>query len=163
MATEALLARGARTIATITGPLDMCAGLDRLAGYRAALHSARRRPLGRHVVTGDFTVEGGAVAMNRLLDADPGIDAVFAASDLTALGAIRALTERGLRVPEDVAVVGFDDVHEAQLGRPALTTVHQPITELGRTMARMLLGRLNGNPVERTAVLPVELVRRQSA
>jgi DNA-binding LacI/PurR family transcriptional regulator len=163
LATQALLDRGARRVATITGPLDMCAGLDRLEGYRSALRSAGRPLVERRVVTGDFTADGGAAAMARLLDTDPDVDAVFAASDLTALGAMRTIAERRLRVPEDVAVVGFDDVHEASLGNPPLTTVRQPIDELGRTMARMLVARVNGVETQRTSVLPVSLVRRGSA
>jgi DNA-binding LacI/PurR family transcriptional regulator len=162
-ATDLLIARGATRIATITGPLDMCAGLDRLDGYRDAMRRAGRKPLKRHVAIGDFTAEGGATAMNRLLDADASIDAVFAASDLTALGAMSVLADRGLRVPDDVAIVGFDDVREASLANPALTTVRQPIDELGRTMARKLLDRIAGAPAERTTVLPVEVVRRRSA
>jgi DNA-binding LacI/PurR family transcriptional regulator len=162
-ATQVLIDRGATRIATITGPLDMTAGLDRLTGYTEALVAAGRKPLKKHIVTGDFSIERGGAAMRQLLDADPSIDGVFAASDLTALGAISALTARGKRVPEDVAVVGFDDVREAGLAHPALTTVRQPIDEVGRTMARKLLARLSGARAERITVLPVDVVRRMSA
>ncbi|HJQ43799.1 MAG TPA: LacI family DNA-binding transcriptional regulator [Jatrophihabitantaceae bacterium] len=162
-ATELLLERGSRCIATITGPLDMVAGLDRLAGFEQAMQAARRKPLKRHVVNGDFTVEGGAAAMNQLLDTEPNLDAVFAASDLTAIGAIQAITARGLRVPDDIAVVGFDDVPQAAVTTPALTTVRQPIDELGRTSARILLRRISGEKSRRANVLPVEIVRRASA
>lgn len=162
-ATELLIARGARRIATITGPLDMCAGLDRLAGYEQALAAAKRKPVKKLIGQGDFTHAGGYRAMSKLLDDDPTIDAVFAASDLTALGAITAITGRGLRVPEDIAVVGFDDVREASLSVPALTTVRQPIDELGRTMARKLLARIAGFDPARTTVLPVDVVQRASA
>jgi DNA-binding LacI/PurR family transcriptional regulator len=163
IATELLIARGAQRIATISGPLDMCAGQDRLAGYKAALCSAGRTPIDRHIAEGDFSVDGGARAMAALLDADPQIDAVFAASDLTALGAMQTLSERGRAVPADVAVVGFDDVREAQLATPPLTTIRQPIDELGRTMARVLLARVAGTEAKLTTVLPVEVVRRDSA
>jgi DNA-binding LacI/PurR family transcriptional regulator len=162
-ATELLLERGAKCIATITGPLDMVAGLDRLAGFHDAMRAARRRPLKRHIAHGDFSVEGGAAAMNRLLDADPAIDAVFAASDLTGVGAIQAITARGLSVPDDIAVVGFDDVPQAAVSVPPLTTVRQPIDELGRTMARILLQRISDEPAPRATVLPVEVVHRASA
>jgi DNA-binding LacI/PurR family transcriptional regulator len=141
----------------------MCAGLDRLAGYRAALRSAGMHPIDEHVVEGDFSLDGGARAMAALLDADPAIDAVFAASDLTALGAMRTLTAGGRVVPHDVAIVGFDDVREAQLASPALTTIRQPIDELGRTMARVLLARIDQSEASHTTVLPIELVRRASA
>jgi DNA-binding LacI/PurR family transcriptional regulator len=162
-ATELLLARGATRIATVTGPMDMGVGQDRLAGYRAALRSAGRRPMEQHIAEGDFTFDGGVRAMAALLDADPRIDAVFAASDLTALGAMQTLAERGRSVPGEVAVVGFDDVREAQLASPPLTTIRQPIEDLGRTMARVLLARVAGTEAPRTTVLPVEVVRRDSA
>ncbi len=162
-ATELLLERGARSIATITGPLDMSAGQDRLAGYRAALVAAGRPTPGAAVAEGDFTVAGGAAAMARLLQSDPGVDAVFAASDLMALGALRTLAESGRRVPQDVAVVGFDDILEAELSTPALTTVRQPLDDLGRTMTRVLLSRVNGDDPPRRTVLPIKPVRRASA
>jgi DNA-binding LacI/PurR family transcriptional regulator len=162
-ATQVLIDRGAKCIATITGPLDMVAGLDRLAGYHEAMRAARRKPLKRHVVTGDFSIEGGIAAMNQLLDSEPALDAVFAASDLTAVGAIHAATARGLRVPDDIAIIGFDDIPQAAVATPALTTVRQPIDDLGRSMARILMQRLAGEPAPRTTVLPVQVVRRASA
>jgi DNA-binding LacI/PurR family transcriptional regulator len=162
-ATELLIARGARRIATITGPMDMCAGLDRLAGYREAMRSAGLRPLKKHIVIGDFSTEGGASAMQTLIRDDPMIDAVFAASDLTALGAMSVITASGRRIPDDIALVGFDDVREAALVTPPLTTVRQSLDVLGRAMARKLLDRLSGAPAERTTVLPVDLVHRLSA
>jgi DNA-binding LacI/PurR family transcriptional regulator len=162
-ATALLISRGAHRIATITGPLDMSVGQDRLAGYRQALQAARRRHPRSLVAEGDFTVEGGAAAMTRLLEKEPAIDAVFAASDLTAIGAIRVLAEHGRRVPDEVAVVGFDDVREARLATPALSTVRQPIDELGRTMTRVLLSRIAGEKTQQRTVLPTDLVRRDSA
>jgi DNA-binding LacI/PurR family transcriptional regulator len=162
-ATELLVSRGARRVATITGPLDMSASQDRLTGYRQALQAAHRPHPRSLVAEGDFTVEGGAAAMTRLLDKEPGIDAVFAASDLTALGAIRVLAESGRRVPDQVAVVGFDDVREARLASPALSTMRQPLDELGRTMTRVLLSRIAGQKTQQRTVLPTDLVRRDSA
>jgi DNA-binding LacI/PurR family transcriptional regulator len=162
-ATELLLDRGAKRIATITGPLDMGAGQDRLAGYRQAMLAAGREPTPDHIAAGDFTAEGGERAMRTLLERDPDVDAVFAASDMTALGALRVLAERGRGVPDDVAVVGFDDLREAALTSPALTTVRQPIEQLGKTMAEVLLGRLGGIDEPQRSVLPVQLVRRASA
>ena len=161
-ATELLISRGATRIATVTGPLDMSAGRDRLAGYEQAMAGAGRRVLRKHIVNGDFTVDGGARAMRRLLIADPAIDAVFAASDLTAVGAMQAISDSGRVVPDDVAVVGFDDVQD-QLIRPALTTVRQPIEQVGRVMARLLLRRIDGEVPERVSVVPVELVVRETA
>jgi DNA-binding LacI/PurR family transcriptional regulator len=163
LATETLLNRGARRIATITGPMDMAASHDRLAGYRAALdaHGVPSDPY--LIVTGDFSVEGGAAAMARLLDQSPDLDAVFCASDLTALGALQTLTAKGRRVPDDVAIIGFDDVPDSAIANPPLTTIRQPIRELGRTMAQVLLDRISGRSPQPTTVLPVELVRRDSA
>jgi DNA-binding LacI/PurR family transcriptional regulator len=163
LATQYLVGRGARCIGTITGPLDMVAGIDRLTGFQDAMRAAGRKPLKRHVAHGDFSVAGGAAAMNKLLDAEPKLDAVFAASDLTAIGAIQAIQSRGLAVPDDVAVIGFDDVPQAADAFPALTTVRQPIDELGRSMARVLLRRIAGETAARATVLPVEIVRRASA
>jgi DNA-binding LacI/PurR family transcriptional regulator len=163
LATELLLERGARRVATITGPQDMGAGLDRLAGYRAALQAAGCPADDRLVAAGDFSVEGGMTAMHDLLAAVPDLDAVFAASDLTAIGAMRAIEQSGRKVPDDVAVIGFDDIREAKFATPALTTVRQSPEGMGQTMARMLLDRIDGQPGERVQILPVEMIRRASA
>ena len=163
MAAARLIQRGARTVTTITGPLDMSAGQDRLTGFQQALIDAGRPFRTALYAEGDFSVDGGAAAMETLLAAEPGLDAVFAASDLMALGAMRMLAERGRRVPDDVAVMGFDDLRETQLAVPPLTTVRQPVDELGRTMTRVLLGRIAGKVVARRTVLPTQLVERSSA
>lgn len=163
MATEHLLATGRRAIATITGPLDMCAGQDRLAGYRMALAAAERPYDAGLVANGQFSIVSGQQAMAELLTARPELDAVFAASDLTAIGAMRAIEAAGRRVFDDVAVVGFDDIGDAELAHPALTTIRQPITEMGRTMAIRLLQRIAGEPAPLRTILPVELVRRLTA
>ncbi|HEY2043510.1 MAG TPA: LacI family DNA-binding transcriptional regulator [Jatrophihabitans sp.] len=163
LATRHLIGTGRRRIATITGPQDMCAGQDRLAGYRSALTEAGLRPDDGVIRDGRFTAAGGYAAMAALLQADPTIDAVFAASDLTALGAMRAIEAAGRRVFDDIAVIGFDDIGEALLAHPPLTTVRQPIFELGRTMAERLLERIGGQDPRRATVLPVELVVRETA
>jgi DNA-binding LacI/PurR family transcriptional regulator len=160
-AVEHLVARGRRRIATIAGPQDMVAGIDRLAGYRSTLDEAG---LPRREAFGDFTRESGIQAMRALLGEDPSIDAVFAASDMMAHGALVALREAGRRVPADVAVIGFDDFDISRYSEPPLTTVRQPIADAGRTMARQLLGFINGAADLPTAVvLPTELVVRESA
>jgi DNA-binding LacI/PurR family transcriptional regulator len=138
----------------------MVAGMDRLAAYRAALTGSRRRSI---VAVGDFTRESGAEAMRTLLDDDPRIDAVFVASDLMADGALRTLRQAGRRVPDDVAVMGFDDVEVARYTDPPLSTVRQPIAEIGRTLVRQLLRLAAGEAVEPALVLPTELVIRESA
>lgn len=155
-----LLAAGRRRIATIAGPQDMGAGIDRLAAYRAVLQDSDRRSI---VAVGDFTRESGAVAMRQLLADDPQLDAVFVASDLMAHGALRTLREAGRRVPDDVAVVGFDDIELARFTDPPLTTVRWPILELGRQLARQILRLVDGEQIEPTLLLATELVVRESA
>jgi DNA-binding LacI/PurR family transcriptional regulator len=162
-AVEVLLRRGCRCVATIAGPLDMGVGQDRLAGYRQALARARLPADPRLVAEGDFTAESGTIAMRRLLADAPELDGVFAASDLMALGAMQELDRQGRRVPEDVAVIGFDDIRPAALSTPPLSTVRQPIDRLGRTMATVLLARLRGAEPDRMTVLPTEVVLRASA
>ena len=162
-AVEHLVRRGRRRIATITGPLDMGVGLDRLEGYREGLAAAGLAADEDLVEPGDFTEEGGAAAMARLL-ARPGppVDAVFAASDLVAAGALRALRAAGRRVPEDVAVVGFEDSAVARYAQPPLTTVRQPIEEMGRQATRMLLAKIAGETGGMHLILDVDLVVRAS-
>jgi DNA-binding LacI/PurR family transcriptional regulator len=160
LAVRHLLAAGRRRIATIAGPQDMVAGVDRLNGYRAELRDSDRRSI---IAVGDFTRESGITAMRQLLADDPALDAVFVASDLMAEGALRALRQAGRRVPDDVAVIGFDDNEIARYTEPPLTTVRQPIIDIGRTMARQLLRIADGEAVEAATVLPTELVVRESA
>ncbi|GAB1643342.1 LacI family DNA-binding transcriptional regulator [Krasilnikovia sp. MM14-A1259] len=156
-----LIGTGHRRIATIAGPQDMIAGVDRLAGYRAVLNEAG---LPEHVTTGDFTRESGVQAMHRLLTEDPELDAVFVASDLMAHGALQALREFGRRVPSDVAVIGFDDFEISRYSDPPLTTVRQPIVDMGRTMAKLMLALVDDRTeVAGSVVLPTELVVRDSA
>jgi DNA-binding LacI/PurR family transcriptional regulator len=156
-ATRHLLDSGRTRIATIAGPQDMVGGIDRLAGYRSALEG---RAL---VAVGDFTRDSGTAAMRELLDQDPDLDAVFVANDLMANGALRALRQAGRRVPDDVAVVGFDDIEVARYTEPPLSTVRQPIPQIGREMVRMLLKLANGEDVERELVLPTDLIVRESS
>jgi DNA-binding LacI/PurR family transcriptional regulator len=156
-AVDHLLSLGRRRIATIAGPQDMTAAQDRLDGYRRAMAAADRRPI---VATGDFTRESGATAMRRLLAEEPEIDAVFAASDLMAVGALDVLRAAGRRVPEDVALAGFDDIALAKYSDPPLTTVRQPVTEVASCIVRMLLS--TGAPPA-PVILPTRLVLRASA
>jgi DNA-binding LacI/PurR family transcriptional regulator len=157
LATEHLVALGRHRIATIAGPLDMGVGVARLEGYRAAVGE----PL---IGYGDFSEESGATAMRALLAEHPDLDAVFAASDPMALGALRVLRDAGRRVPEDVALVGFDDSSLARQSFPTLTSVHQPVEDMGRAMAQLLYGRIRGEtPVQPYVILETHLVRRESA
>lgn len=131
---------GRTRIATVAGPRDMAAGLDRLSGWRRGLGEAKLSA--DLVAEADFTPESGAIAMSELLDRAPGIDAVFVAADIIALGVLKVLRARGRRVPEDVAVVGFDDSSAALTCEPELTTVRQPITDMAAEMARQLLRQI---------------------
>jgi DNA-binding LacI/PurR family transcriptional regulator len=160
-AVEHLLASGRRSIATIAGPPDVSPGVDRLAGYRTALEDAGL-PVGP-IAYGDFTRPAGVHAMTRLLDHRPNLDAVFVASDLMAVGALHALRQAGRRVPDDVAVIGFDDLPLAAYTQPALTTVRQPVEEIGMAAARRLLALMEGCAVGGDPVLPTSLVLRLSA
>jgi DNA-binding LacI/PurR family transcriptional regulator len=162
LATEHLVTSGRRRIATIAGPLDMAPGIDRLDGWRETLaHAGLPHDAAAY---GDFTIRGGAVAMERLLAEHPDIDAVFAASDLMASGALTVLSERGLRVPEDVAVVGFDDIEIAESTFPPLTTVAQPVRDVAARAGRMLIDLVTGHdPDPEPVCFAAQLVIRDSA
>jgi DNA-binding LacI/PurR family transcriptional regulator len=134
----------------------MTAAQDRLDGYRTVMAAADRPSI---VAMGDFTRESGTTAMRRLLADDPSIDAVFAASDLMALGALGALRTAGRRVPGDVAVAGFDDIGLASFSEPSLTTVRQPVADVAACIVQMLLG---DEPPTAPVILPTELVIRES-
>jgi DNA-binding LacI/PurR family transcriptional regulator len=158
-AIQHLLDQGRRRIATISGPLDMTAAQDRLSAYRETLKGTGRRSI---VALGDFTRISGAEAMRQLLDDDPQLDAVFAANDLMAIGALRTLREAGRRVPEDVAVVGFDDIEAALYTTPPLTTVRSPMGEQAARTTRLLLDLLANGSAD-SVILPTQVVVRESA
>ncbi|MEW1792929.1 MULTISPECIES: LacI family DNA-binding transcriptional regulator [Streptomyces] len=159
LAAEHLLARGCRRIATIAGPLDVPAGQDRLTGFRDTM--ARHGHPYVPVAGGEFTEESGAAAMELLLAEQPDLDGVFAANDLMAVGACRVLRERGRRVPDDVAVIGFDDSRAAASCRPPLTTVRQPVEDMAAEMSRLLLDRLSrpDRPVTSVIFEPTLILR----
>ncbi|ROT33015.1 LacI family DNA-binding transcriptional regulator [Micromonospora sp. HM5-17] len=162
LAAEHLVGSGRRRLATICGPQDMPAGQDRLAGFRSAV--AAQLGVDVPAEQGDFTRSGGEAATHRLLDRHPEIDGLFAANDLMAEGAIRALQERGRRVPEDVGVVGFDDSSAAVESHPQLTTIRQPVEEMAGEMAQLLLARLREpDRTARSVIFNPTLVVRQSA
>ncbi|MFH8340392.1 LacI family DNA-binding transcriptional regulator [Streptomyces sp. AM6-12] len=169
-AVEHLLARGRTRIAHITGRLDVYGARRRVDGYRDALRGAGHEVDELLIEPGDFTEEGGRKAMSALLARRPGLDAVFAGSDVTAAGARQILRESGLRIPDDVALVGYDDSAIARHMDPPLTSVRQPIDHMGRAMIDLLLTEISDRrpsgprrAERRHAVLPTELVVRASS
>ncbi len=155
-----LLSRGRSRIATVTGPLNTSSGRGRFEGYRRATGEAFRDSL---AAEGDWSVLSGRLSAARILDQHPDIDAVFAASDLMALGVIAALRQAGRRVPEDVAVAGFDDSAAATMAEPPLTTMRNPLEQSAVEAVSILDALMTGRSGPRQVVLPTELVPRQSA
>src|SRR5216684_2593220 len=162
-ATHHLIEQGRRRIAMLNGPHDFGCNRDRLKGYKSALQEAGIEVDPRRVTDSDFKEEGGMSAMTRLLAADPRLDAVFAANDVMAFGAMRALRNAGRRVPDDVAVVGFDDIPASAMTHPPLTTVRQPLYEMGRTAASMVMAAVRGESIAKRTELPTSLVVRDSS
>ena len=158
LAAQHFRAIGRTRLATIAGPQDTPAGQDRLTGFLA--EAGTDLPW----VEGDFTMPSGEVAMTRLLAAHPEVDGVFVASDLMARGALPVLRRAGRRVPEDVAIVGFDDSSAALDCDPPLTTVRQPTEDMAAEMARLLLRQIEHPEIPVTAVIfqPTLVVRRSA-
>jgi LacI family transcriptional regulator len=164
MAVEYLIHLGHQRIATITGRLNTSHGQGRLEGYRQALQAHHIQVEENLIVEGDFTESSGMVGIQRLLPASP--DAVFVASDMMAIGALKALRQAGRQVPQDIALVGFDDIPIASAIEPALTTVRQPIERMGSLAVEVLLSVLERAAEEEAPthriILPPELVVRAS-
>ncbi|RKN41254.1 LacI family DNA-binding transcriptional regulator [Streptomyces hoynatensis] len=160
-----LLATGRRAPLVVTGPPHFGCVRDRLLGFGQVLREHGIEQPEHRVRQGDFTAGGGQEAIARALAEGVAFDSVFAHNDLSATGVLRALRAAGRRVPEDVAVVGFDDIPVAAFTEPPLTTVRQPVREMGETATRLLLGHLAGTARLTTepVVLPTELVARPSA
>jgi DNA-binding LacI/PurR family transcriptional regulator len=149
-----LVGSGRRRIATVTGPLDTPGGVERLTGYREVLEEAGLPYDLALVVEGEHSRPGGEGATVRLLEQAPGLDAIFVASDLMADGALATPAGAGRRVPEDVAVGGFDDSTIAVSTRPALTTVRRPWDRISSEMVRLLLCLVGGEPPRRRSFRP---------
>ncbi len=162
-ATRHLHEQGRQRIAMLNGPHDFGCNRERLEGYKSALKEAGLRFDPRHVIDSDFKETGGASAMSALLEADPRLDAVFVANDIMAFGAMRALRSAGRLIPDDVAVVGFDDVPASAMTHPPLTTIRQPLYEMGRTAASMVMAAVRGEPIAQRIELPTSLVIRESS
>ncbi len=161
LAVSYLIRLGRKRIALIAGPISSTVGIDRKEGYLKALRD-RSRPVDESLIAqGDFTEAGGYYCMRDLLSAKP--DAVFAASDIMAIGAIRAAREAGLRIPDDLAVVGFDDLPLATLSEVQLTTIRQPVVQFGAKAVELLLDLIeNGIEPPRHIMMDTELVIRDS-
>ncbi|MFB9680219.1 substrate-binding domain-containing protein [Streptosporangium vulgare] len=164
-ATRYLLERGYRRIGFVCGPHAEGPAAERVAGYRSALLAAGADADPRLVAHTHFSRAGGSSGTARLLDLPEPPDAVLCANDIMAIGALDTAEERGLRVPADLAVMGFDDIEAASLVSPGLTTMANPAREIGQACARRLLERLRGGTAELSAetVIPARLVRRRSA
>ena len=162
IATEHLLAHGHRRIAHIAGPLRFPDARHRLQGYRDALEAAGIAYDDHLVVEGDFREGGGRAAMERLLERTTALDAVFVANDQMAAGALRAARDRGLAIPHDLSLVGYDDVLLAQYLSPALTTVRQPLFDMGRAAGDIAIALLEQEKVEVRTRFEPELVVRES-
>ncbi|MGW5972720.1 LacI family DNA-binding transcriptional regulator [Streptomyces sp. NPDC055186] len=161
-ATRHLTDLGHERVAIVTGPEDMLCSLARLDGYRSALAMAGLETDPRLTRFGDFHVRGGFEHAMDLLDGPDRPTAIFAGSDLQALGVLEAARVRGLRVPEDLSVVGYDDVPPAQWSSPPLTTVHQPLRHMAEEAARMLLRPDVPGTAAQRIELATHLVVRQS-
>ncbi len=164
-ATNYLIKQGHQRIAHITGTLDFQVALDRLEGYKRALADAGI-PFAKELVnTGNFIWQDGYKATKELLHSQTRCTAIFASNDTMAYGTLQALSEAGIAVPEDIAVIGFDDLEFSLLTNPPLTTVKQPRFELGKKALSVLIALLNGEQKEEGVNIsfPTELIIRRSA
>jgi LacI family transcriptional regulator len=162
LATEHLLDGGARRVACITGPARLSNAATRLAGYRDALAERGHRVDRTLVRRADFRAEGGHRAACSLLDGPRPPDAIFVTNNLMTLGSLRALRERGCRVPDDVTLVGFDDAPWTALVSPPLSVVAQPTAEIGRQAAELLASAGTGRPARHVVLAPTLVVRESS-
>ena len=162
LATQHLLERGHEHIAHITGPLAMKDSRDRLQGYRRALEAAGLPYNETYVVEADFTEKGGLRAAQWLLGRGLELSAIFAANDQMAAGILHTLRANDLEVPQDISLVGYDDVFIARYLYPALTTIQQPLWDMGQAAAHLVLAALDQRETEVTRKFEPELVVRQS-
>jgi LacI family transcriptional regulator len=163
VATEHLINLGHQRIGFITGSMDLGCAQDRLEGYKAALRTHHLPETPELISEGDFFQNSGVAAANVLFDLPEPPTAIFASNDMMAMGAMDAIRHRGLRVPDDVSIVGFDDIPQAAMVYPPLTTVRQPLEQMGRIATQVLLDKLkNPEVITNRIELPTELVVRSS-
>ena len=160
-----LINLGHEKIAHISGDLAVKTAQDRLAGFKEAIKSARIDLLEKWIKTGDYSRDSGYQQMKDLLNLDDQPTAVFIANDLMALGAYEAIFEAGLKIPEDISIVGYDDIEVASVIRPSLTTISQPEYQLGVTAAELLINSIENDEglVQEDQILSAELVKRDSS
>jgi LacI family transcriptional regulator len=163
MAVRHLFSTGKTQLATITGQMALYSGRDRLTGFKHGLQENKLPILNERIAYGDFTEESG-YAQTKVLLSKTEFDGLFIASDMMAIGAIQAIQEAGLRIPEDIAIVSFDDIPTAARHQPPLTTIRQPIQQMGSIAAQTLIDQLEQNETgtPRRIVLPTELKIRQT-
>lgn len=169
LAVEHLLQQGRKSVGLITGPLDWLEATERKIGWHETLLVNHIAPKEEWIAPGDWSARSGEAAMHRLLQQCPELDAVFVSNDQMALGALKAASELGKRVPHDLAIVGFDDIPEASYFQPPLTTVHQPLRELGVHALKLLIQLINEEAestqsaaIEPALLLPELVIRRSS-
>lgn len=162
--TTFFLKRGHRRVAIIRAPLtDKTSGFERFRGYQDAMRAYGVEPDHSLVMRSNFKIESTYKSVKRFLKTQQMVTAIFATSDLMAMGAIKCLKDHGIRVPQDVEVAGFDDIPMASYYIPSITTVRQPITEMGKTATKMLIREINGDKVKnRSIILPYQLICRES-
>ena len=161
MAVEHLVKLGHTRIGTVTGPMDAAPGRDRKAGYLQALRQYDLPVDEALIAEADFTEAGGYRAAKQILQSKP--DAIFVASDQMAIGALEAIRQEGLRVPDDIAIVGFDDLPPALYAKPQLTTIRQPILRFGIAAAEMLINLIEDKiQPPQSMIMDVGLVVRDS-
>ncbi|KAB7690450.1 MAG: substrate-binding domain-containing protein [Plesiomonas shigelloides] len=165
LATRYLLAQGHRRIGIITGPLDKQPSQGRLQGYRRALQEAGVTELAQYLAEGDFDFDGGIKGMRQLLACEPRPTAVFAGNDVMAVGAYQVLHQAGLRIPQDMSVLGYDDIELARYLAPALSTIHQPKEDLGQLAVDTLLARIDdrSKPADILLLEPSLVIRESVA
>lgn len=163
LAVEYLYRMGHRKIGMITGTSTMRNAIDRLNGFLNAMRKFGLEIRKDWIINGDFHYYGGTVAIKQLLKASELPTAIFCANDLSALGAIAELKKSGVRVPQDISVIGFDNINVAQYSHPPLTTIEQPIFEMGKAAAELLLAKINNKQVtSQGRIFPVKIIERDS-
>jgi LacI family transcriptional regulator len=162
-ATEYLIKLGHKRIGFITGSMDLGAATDRMDGYKSALRTYHIPEDPDLIYEGTFDQPAGYAGASTLLDLGDIPTAIFASNDVMAMGAMDAVRNRGLRVPEDISILGFDDIPQSAMVRPALTTVRQPLEQMGRVATQMLIDILSDPEKETDQMkLPTELIIRGS-